>query len=143
MKRCSTNDLYTSGKHMGLTMYTPIAVLCLCSLECRAEKIDFWDNVYGFNMSSIREIAITEPLVDTVDAQQVATQPCLIKHIDILTMTKSDATFEVRLELLWLLGLHAIYSSASSSDQLQELIASSDCTQFWWHKNQPAVLQVC
>ena len=38
-----------------------------------------WDNVYGFDMSCIREVAITEPLVDVVEAKQIVTNSCLLK----------------------------------------------------------------
>ena len=38
-----------------------------------------WDNVYGFDMSSIRKVAISEPLVDVVDPKQVVTNACLVK----------------------------------------------------------------
>ena len=38
-----------------------------------------WDNVYGFDMSSIRKVAIAEPLVDVVDPKQVVTNACLVK----------------------------------------------------------------
>ena len=31
-----------------------------------------WDEVYGFDMSCIRKVALTEPLVDTVDCNQVS-----------------------------------------------------------------------
>lgn len=31
---------------------------------CRTEKINWWDNVYGFNMSCIGNLALLEPLVD-------------------------------------------------------------------------------
>jgi protein arginine N-methyltransferase 1 len=39
--------------------------------EYRKGKIDFWDNVYGFNMKVIKDIAITEPLVDCVDSRTI------------------------------------------------------------------------
>ena len=35
------------------------------------DKIEFWDNVYGFNMSCIKQLAIAEPLVDIVEPDQV------------------------------------------------------------------------
>ena len=35
--------------------------------------------MYGFDMNSIRKVAISEPLVDVVDAKQVVTNACLIK----------------------------------------------------------------
>ena len=34
--------------------------------QFKREKIDFWDNVYGFNMRTIKEMALSEPLVDVV-----------------------------------------------------------------------------
>lgn len=50
------------------------ASLYITAIEDRQykdDKINWWDNVYGFNMSSIRKVAITEPLVDVVDPKQV------------------------------------------------------------------------
>ena len=38
-----------------------------------------WDSVYGFNMSSIRDVAVKEPLVDVVEPQQIITDSCLVK----------------------------------------------------------------
>lgn len=38
-----------------------------------------WDNVYGFDYSCIKDIALREPLVDTVDLKAVVTDPCQIK----------------------------------------------------------------
>lgn len=38
-----------------------------------------WDNVYGFDMSCIRNVALTEPLVDVVESKQVVTNSCLVK----------------------------------------------------------------
>eukprot|EP00064_Thunnus_orientalis_P002218 superscaffoldBa00000155_g2225 len=39
-----------------------------------------WENVYGFDMSCIRNVAIKEPLVDVVDPKQVVTNACLLKN---------------------------------------------------------------
>lgn len=38
-----------------------------------------WENVYGFDMSCIRNVAMKEPLVDVVDPKQVVTNCCLVK----------------------------------------------------------------
>jgi hypothetical protein len=38
-----------------------------------------WDDVYGFDYSCIKDIALREPLVDCVDLKAVVTQPCGIK----------------------------------------------------------------
>ena len=45
-------------------------------------------------MSAIRKVALTEPLVDVVDRNQVVTNNCLIKEIDIQTIKKDDIPFE-------------------------------------------------
>jgi len=50
------------------------ATLFVTGIEDRQykdEKINWWDDVYGFDMSSIRRVAISEPLVDVVDPKQV------------------------------------------------------------------------
>lgn len=39
--------------------------------EYKESKINWWDDVYGFDMSCIREVAVSEPLVDVVDPKQV------------------------------------------------------------------------
>lgn len=73
----------------------------MCNAEpCRQEKIDFWDDVYGFDMSRIKAMAMLEPLVDNVDPEQIASHPSTVKTIDILTMTKEDATFSVSAALV-------------------------------------------
>lgn len=38
-----------------------------------------WDNVYGFDFSCIKDIALREPLVDTVEMKAVVTDPCILK----------------------------------------------------------------
>lgn len=45
-----------------------------------------WDNVYGFDYSCIKDIALREPLVDTVELKAVATDPCILKvrHLTFL-----------------------------------------------------------
>lgn len=62
--------------------------------QYKDEKINWWDDVYGFDMSSIRKVAITEPLVDVVDPKQLVTSPCLIKEVDLYTAKKEDLDFE-------------------------------------------------
>lgn len=73
------------------------AKLYITAIEDRQykdDKINWWDNVYGFNMSSIRKVAITEPLVDSVDHNQVVTNNCLIKDIDLYSTTIEDLAFK-------------------------------------------------
>uniref|UniRef100_A0A2I3H6J7 Protein arginine N-methyltransferase domain-containing protein n=1 Tax=Nomascus leucogenys TaxID=61853 RepID=A0A2I3H6J7_NOMLE len=56
-------------------------------------KIHWWENVYGFDISCIKDVAIKEPLVDVVDLKQLITNACLIKEVDIYTVKVEDLTF--------------------------------------------------
>jgi protein arginine N-methyltransferase 1 len=83
-----------------------------------------WDNVYGFDYSCIKDIALREPLVDTVELKAVVTDPCVLKvcfspssisfpfamnagssvlmivqRIDLRTAQKEDLTFTAPFEL--------------------------------------------
>jgi protein arginine N-methyltransferase 1 len=81
------------------------AQLFVCAIEDRQykdEKINWWESVYGFNMSSIRKVAISEPLVDVVDPNQIVTNSALVKEVDLYTVRledlvwSSDFTLNVR-----------------------------------------------
>lgn len=77
-------------------MFPDRATLFLCAIEDRQykdEKINWWDSVYGFNMSCIRKVAISEPLVDVVDPKQVVTNVCLLKEVDLYSVKVSDLKF--------------------------------------------------
>jgi type I protein arginine methyltransferase len=69
-------------------MCTAVSVSYYLSLLFTTQ-IDFWDNVYGFNMRVIKDIAITEPLVDVVEARSVLSNAVPILRLDILTCTKA------------------------------------------------------
>jgi protein arginine N-methyltransferase 1 len=63
--------------------------------EYKEQKIYWWDSVYGFDMSAIRDIAISEPLVDVVEAKQVVTDACMMKELDLKTVKAEDLNFNV------------------------------------------------
>lgn len=71
------------------------ATLYICAIEdadYKEEKIHWWNNVYGFDMSCIKEIAMQEPLVDCVEAQSVVTNSCPILTINVMKATKGNAS---------------------------------------------------
>ena len=77
-------------------MFPDRATLYLCGIEDRenkADEVDWWDEVYGFDMSCVRKAALTEPSVVIVDSKKVVTNSCLIREIDIQTCTKEDIPF--------------------------------------------------
>ncbi|KAI1883346.1 hypothetical protein AGOR_G00230480 [Albula goreensis] len=81
----------------GGLMFPDRAALYVVAIEDRQYKdfkIHWWENVYGFDMTCIRNVAMKEPLVDIVDPKQVVTNSCLIKTVfyleDYLTVRRGE-----------------------------------------------------
>jgi len=96
--------LYARDKWLAPTglMFPDKATLYVCAIEDRQykdDKINWWDDVYGFDMSCIKKAAMQEPLVDTVDRNQVATESCLLKEVDLQTCTVLDIPFSTKFNL--------------------------------------------
>merc|ERR1719481_1598066 len=96
--------LYARDKWLAPTglMFPDKATLYVCAIEDRQykdDKINWWENVYGFNMSSIRKVALSEPLVDVVDRNQIVTSACLLKEINIQTVKKEEIPFSAPFQL--------------------------------------------
>ncbi|XP_026779199.1 protein arginine N-methyltransferase 8-B isoform X3 [Pangasianodon hypophthalmus] len=89
--------IYARDKWLpGGFMFPDRATLHVVAIEDRQYKdfkIHWWENVYGFDMTCIRNVAMMEPLVDIVDPKQVVTNSCLIKEVDIYTVKLEDLTF--------------------------------------------------
>ncbi|KAK0131835.1 Protein arginine N-methyltransferase 8-B [Merluccius polli] len=80
----------------GGLMFPDRAALYVVAIEDRQYKdfkIHWWENVYGFDMSCIRNVAMREPLVDVVDPKQVVTNTCLLKEVDLYTVKPEDLSF--------------------------------------------------
>ncbi|KAG8929372.1 type I protein arginine N-methyltransferase Rmt1 [Tulasnella sp. 417] len=83
-------------------LFPDVCTMYLAAIEdgdYKEEKISYWDNVYGFDYSCIKEVALREPLVDTVDLKAVVTRPFAFKRIDLRTAQKEDLDFEVPFKL--------------------------------------------
>jgi type I protein arginine methyltransferase len=52
-----------------------------------------WDNVYGFDFSPMKESALSEPLVDTVEMKAMVSDPCPVFTIDLNTITAAELAF--------------------------------------------------
>nr|QDE10276.1 protein arginine methyltransferase 1 [Dugesia japonica]QDE10277.1 protein arginine methyltransferase 1 [Dugesia japonica] len=72
------------------------ATLHLCAIEDRQykdEKINWWENVYGFDMSCIRKVAVSEPLVDVVNPNQIVSNFCIVKEVNMYEIKVEDLSF--------------------------------------------------
>jgi protein arginine N-methyltransferase 1 len=59
-----------------------------------------WDNVYGFDYTPLKDTALSEPLVDTVEMKTVVTDPTPVLSLDLYTCTTSDLAFSSSFNLL-------------------------------------------
>ncbi|KAI3447095.1 hypothetical protein Pfo_003760 [Paulownia fortunei] len=91
--------------------------------DYKEDKIEFWNNVYGFDMSCIRKQSISEPLVDTVEQNQIVTNCQLLKTMDISKMAAGDASFTAPFKLV-----------AERDDYIHALVAYFDVSFTKCHK---------
>ncbi|KAA8523223.1 hypothetical protein F0562_009646 [Nyssa sinensis] len=91
--------------------------------EYKEDKIEFWNNVYGFDMSCIKKQSMMEPLVDTVDQNQIVTNCQLLKTMNISKMAPGDASFMAPFKLV-----------AERDDYIHALVAYFDVSFTKCHK---------
>mmetsp|Transcript_29515 Transcript_29515/g.94775 ORF Transcript_29515/g.94775 Transcript_29515/m.94775 type:complete len:354 (+) Transcript_29515:188-1249(+) len=84
--------------------------------EYMDEKINYWDNVYGFDMTAIKDLALLEPLVDTVEGTSVLSNAVPILELDLMTCTVEDLHFEAAFECTFF-----------RNDYCHALVAYFDC----------------
>ncbi|CAI5511117.1 unnamed protein product [Closterium sp. Naga37s-1] len=104
-------DKWLANGGIVLPDHCSLYLMAIEDAEYKQEKIHFWQSVYGFDMSCIRDKAMLEPLVDTVDAEQIVTNSCLVKcsspfllpasqSLDISKVTRGDLSFSVPFKLV-------------------------------------------
>lgn len=74
-----------NGKLLGILSVTVYPDICTISLVAvsdmnkHADRIAFWDNVYGFNMSCMKKAVIPEAVVEVLDPKTLISDACSIK----------------------------------------------------------------
>ena len=100
--------LYARNKFLkqdGL-MFPDRASLYLTAIEDKSykdhveEEHVLWKHYYSFNLTSIRDTILQEPLVDVVEPQKVVTSPCMLREVDLYTASIQDhMEFKANFEL--------------------------------------------
>ncbi|PHH61851.1 hypothetical protein CDD81_7779 [Ophiocordyceps australis] len=96
--------LYARDKYLvkGGLIFPDKATIFFAGIEdgdYKEEKIGFWDNVYGFDYTPLKETALSEPLVDNVELKTVVTDPANVLTLDLYTCTTADLAFTVLFQL--------------------------------------------
>ena len=77
-------------------MFPDRATMFLAGLEDKKykhRKIDSWNNIFGFNMDCIKEVAIAEPLIDSCNENYLISDTCKIFDIDLYKIKKEELDF--------------------------------------------------
>lgn len=86
----------------GGLMFPDSCAMFLCAIEDsedKAHQIDFWDDVYGLDMSCVKSLVITEPVVDMVDPKQIITNCDRVMSMDVSKADVKDLSFAVPFRL--------------------------------------------
>ena len=78
------------------------ATITLAGIEdadYKNSKINFWEDVYGVDMSCFKNAVIGEPLVEVCPSKLINTSSCRILDIDLYTVKKEDLDFSSHYEL--------------------------------------------
>lgn len=92
-----------------VTVYPDICTISLVAvsdMNKHADRITFWDDVYGFNMSCMKKAVIPEAVVEVLDPKTLISDPCSIK-VGILLILFSLT--------IWLFFLVFIYEFSISN----------------------------
>lgn len=104
--------------------YITLNIVGIEDAEYMHEKLHFWDNVYGFNMQCIKEVAIREPLVDVVEAKQLCTSTSVLRAVDVSKYSVEDCTFTAPFDMV-----------ATRNDYVHALVAYFDT--YFQHGHKP------
>ncbi len=81
------------------------ATITLAGIEdtdYKSSKVNFWEDVYGVDMSCFKNAVIGEPLVDVCPQKLINSSSCRILDIDLYTVKKEDLDFSSKYEITFI-----------------------------------------
>lgn len=63
------------------------------------DRVEFWDDVYGFKMSAMKEGFRDEAVIEAVSGDGVRSRECVLKDVHTQTVTTPELDFETTFEL--------------------------------------------
>jgi protein arginine N-methyltransferase 1 len=78
------------------------ATITLAGIEdtdYKSTKVNFWEDVYGVDMSCFKNAVIGEPIVDVCPQKLINSSSCRILDIDLYTVKKEDLNFSSKYEI--------------------------------------------
>ena len=69
--------------------------------EFKQKKFKMWDNVYEVNMSCVKNVSFKEPLVDTLNKNNILSTICPIFEVDMYKIKENEINFSNSYELIF------------------------------------------
>lgn len=69
-------------------------------INYKKNKINFWDEIYGIDMSCIKSSALAEPLIDICPREAINSSHSKILELDLYTVTKEELDFSSNYEVV-------------------------------------------
>jgi len=90
----SARDKYLSPGGTILPNRCTISLALISDLETYSNLIGFWDDVYGFKMTCMREPILGEANIQIVNASSIASNEAKVLELDLNSCSVSDTEFE-------------------------------------------------
>ena len=76
-----------------------IQLIAFGDKEFYDKKVKFWENIYGFKMSTMLTSSIEEPLMEIVNPDKVISKPVVIKEFNLMKISVKDLDFDAFFEI--------------------------------------------
>lgn len=87
-------DKWLTGGGLILPNIARMTIEAIDDKEYWDGKVAFWNDVYGYDMTTLRPLPLMEPIVEIVPPENVLSDRCTFKAIDINTVKAKELDFE-------------------------------------------------
>ena len=87
-------DTYLSNDGILMPSEAKVFIEAMTTVE-ESDRVAWWGNVYGFDMTDLAELICSDAQVQLVDNEDVISCRCLAHFLDIKTASDADLDFEV------------------------------------------------
>ena len=90
----SIRDRYLKESGCILPSEATLYMLMADDPEYRSVNLNYWDDVYGFDFKAMKQLAFTEPVIETLRPSFYQGKPNILSHINLHSCTKDDIFFK-------------------------------------------------
>lgn len=101
-------DRYLAEDGLMVPSYAALRIAPLADSDLKASHIDFWRDVYGFDMTAMLERANEEALVRVVDEKELAAESVAFLELNLHTTQVGDLVFTKPFQVRWKEGFKSL-----------------------------------